>query len=108
MVLAESGKEGIERAQTDQPDVIVSDMNLGDMTGMEILAALKADPRTTHIPIMAFSGSGTREEIELAKQAGFLHYLMKPLQIQELADALRAMIAHTEHPAIQPNTHKTL
>ncbi|WP_264665334.1 PocR ligand-binding domain-containing protein [Azospirillum fermentarium] len=78
---APTAEIGIEVAAMTQPDVIVLDVNLPGMNGIEALGLLKADPRTSRIPVIALSANVNPSVIRRGVEAGFLHYLAKPLDI---------------------------
>nr|WP_286191928.1 PocR ligand-binding domain-containing protein [Roseomonas genomospecies 6] len=78
---APTAEIGIEVAAAAQPNVIVLDVNLPGMNGIEALGLLKADPRTSHIPVIALSANVNPSVIRRGMEAGFLHYLAKPLDV---------------------------
>ncbi|MFH1871331.1 MAG: ATP-binding protein [Pseudomonadota bacterium] len=88
LLSAADGKLGIEFALAYQPQVIVMDINLPDISGIEVMKSLRADPSTAHIPIIALSANALPEDIAQALQAGFYRYLTKPIKIDEFINAL--------------------
>ena len=64
------------------------DINLPDISGLEVLKILLADPATAHIPIMALTANAMPRDIKKGLQAGFFRYITKPLEINEFMDAL--------------------
>ncbi|MDQ6595017.1 PAS domain-containing hybrid sensor histidine kinase/response regulator [Bacillus salipaludis] len=76
-----TGAEGIKAAREQLPDVILCDLHLPDVSGFEVLKALKANPKTADIPILAVSANAMEENIHRALEAGFLEYITKPLDI---------------------------
>lgn len=87
------GENGLLLAKSLKPDVILLDMGLPGMGGMEVQAALAADPVTSQIPVIALSASALKEQVEQARIAGFFDYLTKPLQFPRLFSALKAAIS---------------
>ena len=77
VLTAISGQEGLERAEKDQPDLILLDATMPVMDGMEALAALKANPATKNIPVVMF-GADSAKENERAQQLGALKSIAKP------------------------------
>ena len=75
---AATGKEAIEKAIAAQPSLILLDIRLPDMNGVDVARAIKKDQRTAHIPIVlsAYFGERWREE---ALRAGMVAYMEKPL-----------------------------
>lgn len=88
MLSASDGHQGIELARTHRPDVILMDINLPGISGIEALAILKNDPQTAHIPILAISANAMPRDIKKGLKAGFLRYLTKPIKISEFIEAL--------------------
>lgn len=74
--------EGIEIARRIQPQLILLDINLPDMSGLDVLENLHNDPRTKDIPIVAVSANAMQHDIQNAMDAGFDNYLTKPLDIE--------------------------
>ena len=88
MLSASDGHQGIELARTQRPDVILMDINLPGISGIEALAILKNDTKTAHIPVLAISANAMPRDIKKGLQAGFLRYLTKPIKISEFIEAL--------------------
>ena len=79
---------GIKLARATQPDVILMDINLPGMSGLQALQILAADPATAHIPLVALSANATPREIEKGLAAGFFRYLTKPIKVDEFMETL--------------------
>ena len=88
LLSAADGNLGIEYARTYQPDVILMDINLPGISGVEVMQILRADPSTRHIPIIAISANAMPRDIEKALAAGFYNYLTKPIKVKEFISAL--------------------
>ncbi|CAN5137154.1 hypothetical protein BH11PSE9_BH11PSE9_02750 [soil metagenome] len=86
--VAESGTVALEMATFDPPDLMLVDMNLGDMTGIELAHALKQDRSTRHIRLLALSADALPSQIEAAMRCGFDGYLTKPIDFRELLATL--------------------
>jgi signal transduction histidine kinase/ActR/RegA family two-component response regulator len=93
---AADGVLGIEFARACQPDVILMDINLPGMSGLEATKILRADPATAHIPIIALSANAVPRDIEKALEAGFFNYLTKPIRVNQFLDALDAALRFAE------------
>jgi CheY-like chemotaxis protein len=78
------------------PDVILLDINLPGINGFEVLKLLREDPLTTHIPVLAISANAMESDIQKGQDAGFLHYLTKPIKVDELMLALNAILEISE------------
>ena len=79
---------GIAMARAHQPDVIVMDINLPGISGMQALAILQESPATRHIPVLALSANAMPRDIERGLAAGFFRYLTKPIRVNEFMAAL--------------------
>ncbi|MEO7386998.1 MAG: ATP-binding protein [Gammaproteobacteria bacterium] len=85
---AADGNLGIEFARTRQPKVILMDVNLPGISGLEAMKVLRADPATAHIPIIALSANAIPRDIEKALEAGFFDYLTKPIRVNQFMESL--------------------
>lgn len=88
MLSAHNGTLGIALARAHMPDVILMDINLPDISGIEAMNVLRRDPTTKHIPIIGLSANAMLSDIEKGLEAGFCSYLTKPIRIEELLKAL--------------------
>ena len=88
LLSAADGNRGIEIARAYQPEVILMDINLPGISGIEAMKILRADPATAHIPIIALSANAMPRDIEKGLEAGFFRYLTKPIKVNEFMDAL--------------------
>jgi signal transduction histidine kinase/CheY-like chemotaxis protein len=81
LLLAENGKDGIEMARRHKPDLVLLDMQLPDMSGLDVLNALRSDARTETLPIVAVSASAMEADVAEALELGALDYWTKPLKL---------------------------
>jgi CheY-like chemotaxis protein len=88
LLSAADGNLGIALAREYQPAVILMDINLPGISGIEAMKILRADPVTAHIPIIALSANAMSHDIENGLKAGFFRYLTKPIVIGEFMSAL--------------------
>jgi len=88
LLSAKDGIRGIEMARASLPDVILMDINLPGISGIEALKILAKDPSTAPIPVIALSAKAVPGDIEVGLQAGFFRYLTKPVKVSELMDTL--------------------
>ncbi len=86
--VATSGRRALEMARHDPPDLMLVDMNLGDMTGLELAQALATTPATAELPLVALSADALPEQISMALAAGFEGYLTKPVDFRKLLHLL--------------------
>jgi signal transduction histidine kinase/CheY-like chemotaxis protein len=88
LLSASDGNLGIQLARANQPEVILMDINLPGISGIEALRILRADPATAHIPVVALSANAMPRDIEKGLQAGFFRYLTKPIRVAEFMETL--------------------
>jgi CheY-like chemotaxis protein len=88
MLSAADGALGVEYARACLPEVILMDINLPGMSGIEAMKILREDPVTAHIPIIALSANAVPRDIEKALEAGFFNYITKPIKVSQFMDAL--------------------
>jgi CheY-like chemotaxis protein len=77
--LAVDGRSGIAAARDTTPDLVLLDMRLPDMTGLQVLRQLRADPALAHVPCVAVSANAMAADIAEALQCGFDAYITKPI-----------------------------
>ena len=100
LLTARDGYSGIELARVAQPDLILMDINLPGISGLEALKILSKDPITHHIPVIALSANAIPRDIEKGLDAGFFRYLTKPIKINEFM--------HTVDSALEISTPKSM
>ena len=83
---------GLYNIRTEQPDVIILDINLPMISGLEMVSIIKADQATCDIPVIALSANATLHDVEKGKALGFDEYLTKPLSIKQLMSALDRLL----------------
>ncbi|MEP7181991.1 MAG: ATP-binding protein [Betaproteobacteria bacterium] len=106
MLGAADGNLGIEFARAYQPDVILMDINLPGISGIEALKILRADPSTAHIPIIALSANAVPRDIARGLEAGFFDYLTKPIKVAQFMDALDVALAFSQTASGQAATEE--
>ena len=91
VVEAEDSKKGYLVAENlaDSITMIVSDWNMPNMDGLDMLRALKANPKTAHIPVLMVTAEAKKENIIAAAQAGASSYIVKPFTPETLADKIK-------------------
>jgi CheY-like chemotaxis protein len=84
IVTAGNGAEAVEKAKTEQPDMILMDVRMPRMTGYEACQLMKTDPLTAGIPVVFLTANGQDAEIKAGLDAGAVGYLIKPFAPMEL------------------------
>ena len=103
-----NGLDGLAAIRAQRPDVLLLDMHLPDISGLELLRHLKLDPETRGIPVIVVSADALPTQIDEALQAGAHRYLTKPVNVGELLEALDELLNVMETrfddlaPAIHP------
>lgn len=95
---AETGYEGLKFAEELEPDVILCDIQLPDITGFEIAKQLKTNPKFKDTAIIALSAEANKEIIERSLESGFFSYQTKPFQINNLLDTLDKASKKSDSP----------
>lgn len=91
-VETETAEEGIHRAQGLRPALILMDIQLPGMDGITALAALRADPRTKEIPVIAVTASAMTHNRPKILAAGFDGYQTKPINVKEFLEVVRQVL----------------
>ena len=99
LLSAADGNLAIEYARAYQPEVILMDINLPGISGIEAMKILRADPSTAHIPIVALSANAVPRDIQKGLEAGFFNYLTKPIKVDQFMDALDLALTHSQTAA---------
>ena len=92
LIEANDGESGVELAQREVPALILMDVQLPKMSGLDATRILKADPRTSHIPIIVITSFALSGDREKASAAGADSYLAKPYSPRELLALVRQFL----------------
>ena len=101
LITAVNGTLGTELARTALPHVILMDVNLPGISGIEALKILREDPITAHIPVLALSANAMPRDIAKGLEVGFFRYLTKPIKVKEFMETLNAALEFAEKTAGQ-------
>jgi CheY-like chemotaxis protein len=96
LLSAVTGDSGIQMAHDSQPEVILMDINLPGIGGLEAFKILRADPATAHIPVIAISANAMPRDIKKNLEAGFFRYITKPIKVNELIEVLDVALESVE------------
>jgi signal transduction histidine kinase/AmiR/NasT family two-component response regulator len=103
LLSARDGNRGVEIAQASRPDVILMDINLPGISGIQALRILAEDPATAHIPVIALSANVMPRDIEKSLEAGFFRYLTKPIKVNEFMDTLDVALKFAKAQSARAN-----
>jgi len=91
---AATGEEAVEKAISRRPDLILMDIRLPDISGVDATKAIKNNPSASQIPIIAFSALFSGEWKQKALKAGMVAYLQKPVALKILMETIQKFIAY--------------
>ena len=100
LLSARDGTTGIQLARANQPALILMDINLPGISGIEALKILRSDPATSQIPVIALSANAMPRDIEKGLQAGFFRYLTKPIKVNEFMETLEVALEYAALAAL--------
>jgi DNA-binding response OmpR family regulator len=90
---AHDGAEGIEMAKAQRPDLVISDIMMPNVSGIELVEALKGDGDTSGIPIILLSAKAQSADVKAGMEAGADDYVTKPFEPLELVERVQALLA---------------
>ncbi|MDD2685346.1 MAG: chemotaxis response regulator CheY [Gallionella sp.] len=90
---AEDGVDALSKLRADKFDFVVSDWNMPNMTGIELLRAIRADATLKHLPVLMVTAEAKKENIIEAAQAGASGYVVKPFTAATLDEKLKKIFA---------------
>lgn len=86
------GRDAMGRAAALQPHLIIMDIQLPHVSGLDLIAALKADPTLAHIPVMAVTAYAGRDDEQRIRAAGAESYVSKPISVMRFIEAVETLI----------------
>lgn len=95
IIEAVNGQEAIEKAGAEEPDLVIMDLGLPGINGIEATVKLKQDPKTAHIPVIAHSAWSEQQYRAAALRAGMVEYLPKPTSPAVFREVLQKSL-HTQ------------
>ncbi len=92
-IVAIDGEKGLAAARTEQPAVVIADIEMPGMDGLELLEALKADPTTKAIPVIIVTTVTGVDRMNECRAAGCAGFVLKPVEIEYLKAKIRSLIS---------------
>ena len=92
VVVAVDGEQGVSLALAENPDLVLMDMSLPVMNGWDATRALRADPRTQNVPVIALTAHAMPGDREKAMESGCNDYDTKPVDFTRLQDKIKALL----------------
>jgi two-component system cell cycle response regulator DivK len=91
--VARTAEDGISLAASEPPDLVLMDLQLPGIDGMEALRRLRESPRTADIPVVAVTAQAMKDDRERALDAGFNGYIEKPISVRTFPDQVRRFLS---------------
>lgn len=104
VIEARNGREGVELARKENPDLIVCDITMPEMNGHRVLETLRSEPRTAHLPFIFLTGWNERSDLRTGMDLGADDYLVKPVDPAELISSVQARLRRHEASAPRRNS----
>ena len=101
---ADNGAQALSKAQAENPDLILLDVMMPELDGVEVLRKLRAAPKTSHIPVIMFTAKSQVDDKVIGFEAGADDYLTKPTHPAELLARVRSILARTHSGASDTQT----
>ena len=102
IILAEGGQEGLEKAKSDKPSLILLDIMMPKMDGFEVLTNLKKDPETKNIPVVVLTNLAGQQDAQRALSMGAVKYVIKseqdPKEVTKIVKDLLTSIPPAQEP----------
>ena len=95
LVEAVDGEEGVQMALRERPDLVLIDIQLPKMSGLEVTRRLRTEPATAHVLIIVITSFALSGDDQRSREAGASHYLSKPYSPRELLEAIRRFAPET-------------
>ena len=89
---AEDGVVALKKLKSQRFDFVVSDINMPNMNGFDLLEAIKADAALKHLPVLMVTAEALKEDMQLAAQRGAAGYIVKPFSLGNLEDKLQKIL----------------
>lgn len=97
VICANDGVEGLEKARSERPDIVLLDIMMPRMDGLEVTRKLKGSDETRHIPIILLSAKAQASDVQVGREMGADDYLTKPFDPLELLDRVNELLEATRH-----------
>jgi CheY-like chemotaxis protein len=96
LLTARNASLGLQTARESSPDVVLMDINLRGLSGLDALNILRGDPVTAHILVVGLSANAMPHDIRKGLEAGFFRYLTKPINVNALMDTVNEALEFAE------------
>lgn len=93
---ASNGREGLEQMKANWMDLVLADLNMPDMTGVEMIDRMNQDPMLSALPVIVVSSEGDQAVLHALSQKGVREFIRKPFQPQMLQEVIEKVLVLTE------------
>ena len=97
-IAAKRGRDGVEKALSEKPKLIIMDIMMPGMDGYQTIAEIRSNPRFANLPIIAVTAKAMKGDRQKCIEAGASDYVAKPVDIEQLVSVLRVWMHRTERP----------
>jgi DNA-binding response OmpR family regulator len=95
---AYSGEDALDLMDTQRPDLVILDVMLPHMDGLEVLSRIKASPETNSIPVIMLTANGNSEDVLMGYRLGADYYIIKPFKQSELIHGIQLVLGREKQP----------
>ena len=99
VLAARTAEDGITQAVNEPPDLVLMDLQLPGIDGLEALRQLRQSPRTANVPVVAVTAQAMKQDRERVLDAGFNGYIEKPISVRAFPDQVRRFLSGGEEGA---------
>jgi DNA-binding response OmpR family regulator len=99
VVTAPNGEEGLRQLEVTRPDLVILDIMMPGMDGIELCRRIRTNPDTATIPVLMFSALSGDEDVERARHAGANHLITKPFNLVGLGSVVKSFFPYDPRPA---------
>jgi len=99
VITAPNGEEGLRQVEASKPDLVILDIMMPGMDGIEMCRRIRTNPETSTIPVLMFSALSGDEDVERARHAGANHLITKPFNLVGLGSVVKSFFPYDSHPA---------
>lgn len=98
---ANTGEEGIDTARSDMPDLVILDLMLPGIDGLDVCRLMKNDPRTAHIPVVMLTARGEEADVVTGLEIGAHDYIIKPFSTRVLVARIRSILRRKGRESVE-------
>ncbi|HKR98040.1 MAG TPA: response regulator [Candidatus Dormibacteraeota bacterium] len=99
VITAPNGEEGLRQVEANRPDLVILDIMMPGLDGIEVCKRIRTNADTATIPVLMFSALSGDEDVERARHAGANHLITKPFNLVGLGSVVKSFFPYDSHPA---------